>query len=304
MRRSPTTSSNLKEIAALAASATTEPTATALPGVAFIKGEVPQHRLAAVYEPMIGFVVQGGKTISIGTRVVHLHAPAYFVIPTETPATGRVQQGPKGLPYLSVALSLNDRCLSSLLNDLPRDPNQTRGSSEFCACPAAGDFIDAWLRLLRLVDTPRDIPALAPVYEREVLYRVLLGPQGWRLRQLCFASVRSQGIHLAIRSIRQNYAQAIDIERLAAKHAMGVTTFHRKFKHVTGLSPIQFQKELRLLEARKLLVFSGYSAADSAYLVGYQSTSQFNREYRRLFGTPPAQDAARLRQLEADRQRQ
>lgn len=292
----------LEEIAELTFNASTQPTATELPGVVIIKGEVPQHQLAAIYEPMIGFVVQGGKTISIGDQVIHAKAPSYFVIPTELPATGRVHQGPNGRPYLSVALALKQNSLADLLKDLQEGVHKDEVSGEFSACSATSDFIDAWLRMLRLLRNPTHIPALAPVYEREILYHVLLGPQGWRLRQLGFASGKAERIHQAIQWMRENYAQSIEIKRFAAESGLGVTTFHRQFKQITGLSPIQFQKQLRLLEARKRLVFRGHSVAEAAYEVGYESASQFNREYSRFFGAPPAQDASRLRQTEAKRQ--
>jgi AraC-like DNA-binding protein len=288
---------SLNEIARLADRATTAPTTTELPGVLIIKGEVPEHQLAAIYEPMIGFIVQGRKTISIGGDVVDLKAPAYFVIPTELPATGRVHQGSNGLPYLSVGLRLNQNALIDLLKDLPHDLCSEKDSRKFSACAATMDFVDPWLRMLRLLKTPEHVPALAPVCEREILYRVLLGPQGWRLRQLCFAGGTAPGIRQAIHWIRENYGKSIDIRRMAAKFAMGVTTFHRRFKQITGLSPIQFQKQLRLLQARKLLAFSGHWVSNAAFTVGYESASQFNREYSRFFGASPARDASRLRQM-------
>lgn len=287
----------LDEIAQLALHATTQPTVTALPGVVLIQGEVPEYQLAAIYEPMIGFVVQGGKLISIGEQLISAQAPAYFVIPTEIPATGRVLQGPNGRPYLSVGLRLNSNALLDLLKDVPSELGENDGHETFSACAATPDFIAAWLRLLRLLNTPEDILALAPVYEREILYRVLQGPQGWRLRQFCLTQDKAARIRQAIWWVREHYTQALDISHMAAKADMGVTTFHRQFKHITGLSPIQFQKQLRLLEARKHLVFSDYSVSDAAFAVGYQSTSQFNREYARFFGAPPARDASHVRQL-------
>jgi AraC-like DNA-binding protein len=288
----------LNEISELTINANTQPTETDLPGVWIIKGEVPQHQLAAIYEPMVGFVVQGSKTISIGDQIAQVKAPSYFVISTETPATGRVRQGPNGLPYLSVGLSLNKNSLADLLKDLPDDFHEGRVSGEFSACAATPDFIDAWLRMLRLLKSPQHIPALAPAYEREILYRVLLGPQGWRLRRLGFAGGKAPAVRQAVRWIRENFAESIDIKRIAAKSGMGVTTFHRQFKQITGLSPIQFQKQLRLLEARKLLVFNGHSVSEAAFKVGYESASQFNREYSRHFGAPPARDASRVRKIE------
>ncbi len=210
----------------------------------------------------------------------------------ETPATGRVHQGKKGRPYLSVGLRLNQDALLNLLEDISGEAPGDAAGLPFSACAATEDFVEAWVRMLRLLKTPEHIPALAPVYEREILYRVLRGPQGWRLRWLCRTTGKASGIGQAVRAIREDHAQTIDVKRLAAKSGMGSTTFHRQFKQITGLSPIQFQKQLRLLEARKLLAYGGLSVSDAAFEVGYESASQFNREYSRLFGASPARDAS------------
>ncbi|TGL45220.1 AraC family transcriptional regulator [Leptospira perdikensis] len=287
----------VNEITELCRSATTEPTKTALPRVLMIQGEVPEHQLAAVYEPLIGLVVQGGKTISIGTQVVHLEGPAYFVIPTEMPATGYVRQATNGRPYVSVAIQLDQKVLLDLLKDTPYTVAVNNHTNEFSACPATQEFLEVWLRLLRLMKTPEHIAVLAPVYEREILYHVLIGPEGWRLRQLFQSHQKGSSIHQSIQWVRQHFAHSFEIEYLANKACMGITTFHRQFKSITGLSPIQFQKQLRLLEARKLLTYSGYSVTDAALDVGYESTSQFNREYTRFFGNSPARDAKKLREL-------
>ncbi|MDV6235111.1 AraC family transcriptional regulator [Leptospira ellisii] len=283
------------EIAELTNHAGTQPTETELPGVWIIKGEVSQHQLAAVYEPMIGFIVQGGKTISIGDQTLYMKAPSYFIIPTEIPAAGRVEQGENGLPYLSVALYLNRESLLRLTEDVPDAHWERKVSEEFSGCVVDRDLAEVWLRMVRLLHTPEHIPALFPVYEREILYRTLLGPQGWRLRQLCFSDGKMPRIHRSIRWIRENFTKPLDVKRIADKTGLAVTTFHRRFKEITGISPIQFQKQLRLLEARKLLVYGGSSVLEAAYEVGYESPSQFNREYSRFFGDSPARDASRLR---------
>ena len=284
----------IDEIVALTAHATTEPTPTAIPGIIIIKGDVPEHQLTAIYEPMIGLVVQGGKNISIGNQEIRLRAPSYCVIPTELPASGRVFQGKNNEPYLSVGIKINYDSLIGLLNDLPKNFS-SEGTEEFSACPATPDFLDVWLRMLRLLKTPRDIAALAPVYEREILYRALLGPQGWRLQKACMEEGRASKIRTAILWIRKNFSKNIDVQQIAIKSGMAITTFHRRFKEITGLSPIQFQKQLRLLEARKILAFSDSSVTDAAFEVGYESPSQFNREYSRFFGASPAKDASILK---------
>ncbi|MDF3821639.1 AraC family transcriptional regulator [Leptospira sp. 96542] len=288
----------LNEIIELLGQATTEPTKTILPRVLIIKGEVPTHQLAAIYEPIIGLVVQGSKTISIGDQVVQMDAPSYFVIPTEMPATGYVKQGKGGRPYMSVGIQLDQNVLLDLLKDVPPYVvYENNNSNEFTACKASKEFLDSILRLLKLLKTPEHIPALAPAYEREILYHVLTGQEGWRLRQLYKEHNKGSSIHHAIQWVRQNFTNSFEIDMLANRACMGVTTFHRQFKSITGLSPIQFQKQLRLLEARKLLVFSGYTVTDAALDVGYESTSQFNREYSRFFGESPARDAKKLKTL-------
>jgi AraC-like DNA-binding protein len=289
---------SIQEIADLTAAADSRPTETLLPGVLIIRGEVPQHQLAAIYEPVIGFTIRGSKTISIGDDVIHANAPSYYVIPTDIPAKGLVHQGKKGLPYLSLGLRINQESLLNLIRDLPADRYGENIATGFSACATSPELLEAWVRMLRLLKSPRDIPALAPVYEREILYRVLIGPQGWRLKQACFMSGRAPGIHRAVQWIRSNFTRTIDVKPIAAKSGMGVTTFHRQFKNITGLSPIQFQKQLRLLEARRLVAFEGFAVATAAYEVGYESPSQFNREYSRFFGDSPARDSAKLRQIE------
>ncbi len=289
--------SRLDEIASLASCATTQPTETPIPGVLLIQGDVPQHQLAAIYEPMIGFVVQGGKHLTVGDTSIRMTAPSYFVVPTELPATGRVVQGREGAPYLSVALRINQDSVLELLKQVPESVVRRNAVEGFCACAVGIEFVDAWVRMLRLLKHPDDIAALAPAYEREILYRVLIGPQGWRVRQAIFGEGKAPGVQRAVRWIRENYARAIDVEPIARRVGMGVTTFHRGFKQVTGLSPIQFQKQLRLLEARKLMRFGGRSVSESAFEVGYESVSQFSREYARHFGSPPTRDVAALREL-------
>lgn len=290
----------LNEIVDLTMKASTRTVETGIPGVMIVKGNVPRHQLSSVYEPMIGFIVQGTKNLSLGGRNLCLRAPSYFVLTLDVPATGSVRSSRDGQPYLSVGLLLNNNVLRSLLRDLPNNI-APRPSRNLIGCEANSEFIEAWVRMLRLLKTPRDIPALAPVYEREILYRVLLGPQGWYLRQAGFRESSLFKISRTVKWLRENYTQAIDIKDIADEAGMGVTTFHRQFKRATGLSPIQFQKQLRLLEARNLLVYEGYAVASAAYEVGYQSASQFNREYSRFFGAPPARDAAVVRKIEEAR---
>lgn len=291
----------IEQIVGLTQDAGTNPTETGVPGLLKIKGDVPQHQLAALYQPAIGFVVQGTKTLDVGGQKITLVGPSYYIVPMHLPVRGKVSLDRDG-HYLSLGLALNRDSLQHLLRDLPQDlvPMVPKAID---ACAADAEFVEPWLRLLRLANSPKDIPALAPVYEREILYRVLVGPQGWYLRQLGAKETSFSKIAETVQWLRINYVEPFVIEDLARNAGMGVTTFHRQFKRATGLSPIQFQKQLRLLEARNLLAFEGHAVATAAYEVGYQSPSQFNREYSRYFGASPARDTAALRQIEMARAR-
>ncbi|MEK3910863.1 AraC family transcriptional regulator [Paenibacillus sp. FSL H7-0331] len=290
----------LGEIIDLMKGAGTRPIETGVPGLSMIKGDIPAHQLAALYEPMIGFTVQGTKILSIGERSTTLEGPSYYVVPVHVPATASVHPDRDGRPYMSLGLELNQNVLQSLLRDLPENLIPT-ASEHFAACEIDIEFMEAWLRLLRLTNTSRDIPALAPAYEREILYRVLMGPQGWYLRQLGLRESNFSKISQIVKWFRENFMRPLDIGEMASKSGMAINTFHRQFKRATGLSPIQFQKQLRLLEARNLIAFEGYAVASAAYQVGYQSPSQFNREYSRFFGSSPARDTENLRRIESAR---
>lgn len=291
----------LDEIIELTKNACTWPIETGVPGLSMIKGDIPAHQLAALYKPMIGFTIQGTKILLIGERSTALKGPSYYVLPVHVPATASVQPSRDGRPYLSLGLELNQNVLQSLLRDLPEELMPT-AAGHFTACEIDREHMEAWLRLLRLTKTRRDIPALAPAYEREILYRVLMGPQGWYLRQLGLRESNFSKISQTVKWLRDNYAKSIDIAEIATKSGMAITTFHRQFKRATGLSPIQFQKQLRLLEARSLIAFEGYAVASAAYHVGYQSPSQFNREYSRFFGASPARDTENLKRIERERE--
>ncbi len=168
---------------------------------------------------------------------------------------------------------------------------ETRGFGVSAVTP---DLLDAWARLIALLDTPDDIPVLAPIHEREILYRLLKGPQGGVLRQIVRTDSRLSRVRQAIVWIRAHFDEMLRVEDLAERAGMSPASFHRHFKAVTAMSPLQYQKTLRLQEARRLLIASG-GAARAAHMVGYESASQFSREYARMFGAPPHRDAGRLR---------
>ena len=283
----------LAELRALAARADNRKTETGIPRVAMVQGQVPEHALAAVYEPMLNLILQGSKTMTIGSRTLHYDPATYFVMSVDLPAVGAVHPAADGKPYLAVSLTLDAAVIASLLSDLPGAASGQAGGS-FSVASVTPELLDAWVRMLRLMDRPRDIAGLAPAYEREILYRVLQGPQSALLRDIATPTTALARINLAIQWIRRHFAEPLRVEALAALAAMSPSAFHRHFKGATALSPIQFQKRIRLMQARMLLTSGEGRATTVAFDVGYESATQFNREYARFFGAPPARDAARI----------
>lgn len=288
----------LKELRALASKAQNRLTETGIPRVAMVQGKIPEHELSAVYEPMVNLILQGSKSITVGEQTLHYDPATYFVMSIDLPAVGAVRPASTGEPYLAVALTLEPSLLAALLQDLPESagdgtPGQ-RSVAGFSVAEVTPELMDAWVRMLRLMDRPSDIAALAPGYEREILYRVLQGPHGGMLRDIASPDSAMARVSLAIQWIRRDFALQLRVEDLADKAAMSVSAFHRHFKAVTALSPVQYQKRIRLLQARKLLVTGGRNVTTAALDVGYESPSQFSREYARAFGLSPARDSSRL----------
>ncbi len=258
-------------------------------------GIARQHStpVTTLYEPMICVVLQGAKQVLIGDRVLHYGTGSCFVASLELPATGCVIEATRDEPYVVASLALDREALTDLLAELPPAP-PTEPAPGFAVEPVTTGLLEAWDHLLALLDTPEDVPFLAPSREREVLYRLLQGGHGPMLRQIGREDSRLSQVRRAIGWIRRHFDQTLRTETLAAIAGMSVPSFHRHFKAATAMSPLQYQKTLRLQAARRLLTTST-DAARTAYAVGYESASQFSREYARLFGAPPARDAERLR---------
>jgi len=285
---------SLNELRALAAHAQNRRTETGIPRVAMVQGAIPEHHLAAVYDPMINLILQGSKSMTVGGQTLHYDPATYFVMSVDLPAAGVVRPAASGEPYLAVSLNLDARILADLLSDLPDSAGRGGRDAGFSVAAMTPELLDAWVRLLRLMKRPDDIPALAPAYEREILYRVLQGPLGWMLRDIATPDTALARVNRAIQRLRRDYARPLRMEALAEEAAMSLSAFHRHFKAVTNLSPLQYQKQLRLLQARTLLVAAGYGVTRAAHEVGYESPTQFSREYARAFGRPPSRDAARI----------
>lgn len=266
-------------------------TDTGIPRVAMVRAEVCADQ---VYQPMLHLVLQGSKTLSIGDKVSNYPTATYFLVPVDVPATGQIRQEGPGRPYLAISLTLDPHVIAGLLQGDVEVAEQT-GASCFSGVPASGEMMDAWLRMMRLMDRPLESAVLAPMIEREILFRALQGPLGGMLRDMARPDGRLSQIRRAIHWIREHYAEAFRVEDIAAMAGMSVAAFYRHFRSITAMTPIQYQKRLRLLRARWLLLFEPRDAASIAFTVGYESASQFNREYARLFGLPPGRDVARFR---------
>jgi len=285
----------LQELRALASTAENRRTETGIPRVAMVQGEIPEHRLSAVYEPMINLILTGSKTMTVGERTFAYDPATYFVMSVDLPAVGSVHPSVAGEPYLAVSLTLHPPTVAALISDLPVQACSKLSGSGFSVAPVNDEFLDAWVRMLRLMDRPDEIAVLAPAYEREILFRVLQGPLGWMLRDIAAPDAALSRIGVAIQWIRENFAKPLRVEALAEMAALSVSAFHRHFKAITALSPIQYQKQVRLLHARRLLMAGEGTATSVAFGVGYESPNQFSREYARQFGLPPSKDVVRLR---------
>lgn len=288
----------LNELRTLAARAQNRLTETGIPRVAMVQGAIPEHELAAVYQPMVNLILQGSKSMTVGEKVLHYCPANYFVMSVDLPAIGTIWPAATGEPYLAVALTLDPAIIAGLLADLaenlPEPARAERAVAGFSVAAVTEELMDAWVRMLRLMDRPADIAALAPAYEREILYRVLQGPHGAMLREIATPDTAMARVSRAITVIRRDFAQPLPVETLAEQAMMSVSAFHRHFKAVTAMSPLQYQKRIRLLRARTLLTAAGKNVTAAAFDVGYESATQFSREYAREFGLPPARDAARI----------
>ena len=263
--------------------------------MAMVQGTIPEHELATVYEPMVNLILRGGKSMTVGEQVLRYDPATYFVMSVDLPAAGRVRPSKTGEPYLAVSLTLSAPVIAGLLADLPNCAETRSSANGFSVAKVTPELLDAWVRMLRLMETPADIPALAPAYEREILYRVLQGPLGWMLRAIATPESALARVNRVVQRIRQDFAQTLRMDDLAREAALSVSAFHRQFKAVTALSPLQYQKQVRLIQARSLLVTSAQNVTAVAHQVGYESATQFSREYARAFGLPPAKDVAQMR---------
>ncbi|HEY9109073.1 MAG TPA: AraC family transcriptional regulator [Roseateles sp.] len=270
---------------------------TALPWLRLIRASAPALPVPAIYEPGLVLVLQGRKQAQLGERIVHYDAMQCLVVPVTALPRGRVVEASADKPYVCLRLSCETQALAELLLDGTGydDGPAADADAGLQVAPVTAPLLDAAQRLLQLLDSPQDLKTLAPLVQREILYRVLTGPLGPRLRALAQGDGVARRLNRVIEQLTRRFDQPFSIDELAALAHMSPSTLHLRFKQLTALSPLQFQKALRLQQARKLMLSDGLDAASAAHRVGYESPSQFSREYRRLFGAPPRADISQLR---------
>jgi AraC-like DNA-binding protein len=271
--------------------------APALPSLIMVRQDQPQQSICGVYEPCVALVVQGRKRVDIGDRTLVYDARSYFVTPLDLPALATILEASPERPFLSVALRIDMREVAALMLEgaLPAAA-PVPGEHRAMATGALGaPLLDAFDRLLGLLDEPAHARTLAPLIQREITYRVLTGEVGWRVRHIAAGDGQGRQVARAIDLLRARYTEPLRIEDLARAASMGASTLHHHFKALTGMSPLQYQKQLRLAEARRLMLAERLDAATAAFRVGYESPSQFSREYSRQFGAPPMRDIAGVR---------
>jgi AraC-like DNA-binding protein len=270
--------------------------ATPLPGLRLVSSSAPTLPIHHVYEPALALVAQGAKRAMLGERVFDYGAGQYLVVSVELPIASHVCRASAREPFLAMAMTLRPAAIAALLLDMAAgDHRAGLGGAGMAVCEAAPELLETAVRLLRLLDRPQDLGVMAPLIEREMLWRLLNGEQGALVRQIGLADSRIAQVGQAIRWIRAHYAETLRIEHLAKLAAMSVSSFHRHFRAVTLMSPIQYQKQVRLQAARERLLREPGDVAAVGYGVGYDSPSQFSREYKRVFGEAPGRDVGRLR---------
>jgi len=284
----------LSRVARLIGSA--EKQATAIPRLTLHRRTAPTAACHVTYEPSVIVVPQGRKQVQVGSDTLTYDSSHYLLTSVDLPTVTRVAEASEAEPCLAVSLKIDitivrDFLSREELHTLETPPDTPAMSTG----PVTAEFLGAWCRLLDLLSTPEDIPFLSGFIEREIIYRILRGPAGARLRAIATLGDQSHRTAKAIAWIKANYDKPLHVKELADVAGMGVTTLHHHFRALTAMSPLQYQKQIRLQAARARMLADDVDAATVAFEVGYESASQFNREYSRLFGQPPIRDIRSLR---------
>ena len=269
---------------------------TAIPGLTLMRLSHPTEPAHGLIQPTLCIVAQGRKRTITGDRALSYDAANFLVVSADTPIIGQVIEASPEAPYLCLKFDLEPSAITELLIEIGGiGGGAAEADASVSVSPATPDLIDAATRLVRLLASPHDIRVLFPMLRRELFYRVLQTDQATRLQQIAVAESRLQQVNRAIGWIKSNYRDSFAIEQVAAEARMSPSSLHVHFKAVTAMSPLQYQKQLRLQEARRMMLAEAVDAATAGHRVGYDSPSQFSREYARTFGAPPLRDVARLK---------
>jgi AraC-like DNA-binding protein len=269
----------------------------AAPGLFLFRYSSPAGPLYGVSEPSFCVIVQGSKEVFLGDQRYRYDASHYLLVSAEVPAVGHIIEASRERPYLAVRLALDPALVTAVLTEATLAAARSYPAVQAVAVSRLdANLLDSVLRIVRLIDAPRDYGVLAPLAVREIVYRLAAGDQGGRLRQIALVGGHAPRIARAIERLRKDFDKPLRITGLARQLGMSVSGFHHNFKAVTAMSPLQFQKQLRLQEARRLLLAGDVNAAAVGYQVGYDDPSHFSREYKRHFGQPPMRDVERLRE--------
>lgn len=274
---------------------------TAISDLLLYQHDEPTQPRNAMYEPCICLVAQGAKRALLGDDTYVYDAHHYLIASVHLPTMVQIAEASKEKPCLGLVLKLDQRVISQLMVDSNLPPPRAQQSSRgMMIGEVTLPLLTAFQRLIDLLAEQQDIPILAPIIQREIIYRLLVGDQGERLRQIASAGSQSNQIARAIDWLKGNFSQPLSIDDLASRVRMSSSTFHHHFRSMTALSPLQFQKQLRLQEARRLMLAERMDVATAGFQVGYESPSQFSREYNRAFGAPPLRDITNLRHMAVD----
>lgn len=277
-------------------------TETAIARVNILRSVTPTEAIPILHKPAVCFVAQGRKQTTLASEA-YLYEPMQFlIVSVDLPIAGQILDASKDVPYLCLRLDLEPAAIADVIGAaVPGGMRNEQPQRGIAVSEVPSPLLDAVVRLAELLDSSResDRAILAPLAEREILYRLLLGDQGDRLRQIAMAESKLSHINRAIGIIKSQYDRPLRIEDIATQVNMSVSSFHQHFKTVTAMSPLQYQKQIRLQEARRLMIAQAVDAATAGFNVGYESPSQFSREYARLFGLPPKKDIEKLKSLPA-----
>jgi AraC-like DNA-binding protein len=273
------------------------PVVTDVAGMVLLRSDNERPPAHLIFKPALCIVVQGAKWAVFGDRHMDYRAGQALIVSVETPALGRVAQASPTEPFLGIIIEFDLAIMREVADALgtPAPGGEGPGSGVFVT-DFDGPLADCTLRLVRLLDTPKAIPVLQPAIMREIAYWLLSGPHGAEVARMVLANTHAHRVIAAIHRLRDRFAETVRIEDLAASAQMSASAFHRQFRRLTAMTPLQYQKQMRLLEARRLMVGEAASAETAAFAVGYESASQFSREYSRMFGLPPRRDAKLLQQ--------